>query len=137
MNLVDALLAADKNQLLNTQTKEYEVVRLTNILDQPFILNLKAIPSKRYTEIQSMAVRVKKNGNNEINLYQLQILTLIDGIQSPALNSPELLKHFDAASPADLLNNLLLAGEISDIASEITKLSGYDEIEEKVKEVKN
>lgn len=137
MNLVDVLLAADKNQLLNTQTKEYEVVRLTNILGQPFILNLKAIPSKRYTEIQSMAVRVKKNGNNEINLYQLQILTLVDGIQSPALNSPELLKHFDAASPADLLNNLLLAGEISDIASEITKLSGYDEIEEKVKEVKN
>ena len=137
MNLVDALLAADKNQLLNTQTKEYEVTRLSNILGQPFILTLKAISSKRYTEIQGMAVRVKKNGSNEINLYQLQILTLGDGIQSPSLNSPELLKHFNVASPADLLNKLLLAGEISDIAGEISKLSGYDNIEENVEEVKN
>ena len=136
MNLVEALLAADNEQLLNSRKEEYEVKRLSNILGQPFVLTLKAIPSKRYTEIQTAATIFKKK-KQDVDLHKLQILTLTAGIESPSLNDAELLKKFGVITPAELLEKLLLAGEITNIADAISKLSGYDSIEDDAEEVKN
>lgn len=136
MNLVEALLAADNEELLTGRKETYEVKRLSNLLGQPFLLTLKAIPSKRYTEIQTAATTFKKN-KQDFDLHKLQILTLVAGIESPALDNIDLLKKIGAATPAELLDKLLLAGEITNIADAISKLSGYDSIDSEADEVKN
>lgn len=137
MNLVEALLAADNEKLVNDRTESYEVKRLSEKLGQPFVLTLKAIPSRRYTEIQTAAVKFNKDNTQSIDLYKLQTMTLAAGIASPKLGDTELLRKFNAVTPVELLDKLLLAGEISSIADRISKLSGFEDNEKKSEEVKN
>lgn len=138
MNLVDVLLSTDVNKVLAEETKTYEIARLSNVLGTKFELTLKPIPFKKYSEIQTTAI--KMNGKKrEVDLYKMQLLTLSEGIKSPNLADPKLLKKFGAITPFDMYEKLFLAGEITNIADEIGKLSGYDidEKEKNVEEVKN
>lgn len=140
MNLVDVLLNADVSKILKEETKKIEIERLSKVLGEKFEIEIKPIPAKRYTEIQSISVDVdSKTKSTNVNLYKMQMLTLCDGIKTPNFADKNLLKHFNAFTPMDLFNKLFLAGEIADISSEISKLSGYDNEKNKkdVEEVKN
>lgn len=138
MNLVDALLNADTNVILAEKTEEYEVKRLSEILGERFVLTLKAIPAKRYSEIQTTAINVN-NKRKSVDLYKMQMLTLNEGIKEPNLADPNLMKKFGATTPFDMYEKLFLAGEITDIANKISALSGYNEKEKQqnIEEIKN
>ena len=58
------------------------------------------------------------------------------GITEPNLKNEELLKYLGVATPADAAKKIF-RGEINKIASEITKLSGFDNEEDMDKEIKN
>ena len=138
MNLVDILLNADTNAVLAEKTEEYEVERLSKILGEKFVLTLKAIPAKRYSEIQTTAINM--NGKRKsVDLYKMQMLTLNEGIKEPNLADTNLLKKFNATTPFDRYEKLFLAGEITDIANKISALSGYSEEEKQqnIEEIKN
>lgn len=138
MNLVDILLNADTNAVLAEKTEEYEVERLSKILGEKFVLTLKAIPAKRYSEIQTTAINM--NGKRKsVDLYKMQMLTLNEGIKEPNLAEPNLLKKFGATTPFDMYEKLFLAGEITDITNKISALSGYSEEEKQknIEEIKN
>lgn len=127
MSLIDKLLQADARKITELPTAKYEVKRLSKALNTKFELELMAIPAKRYSEIQRNAVDFSgKGGVKDIKVYDMQSLTLIDGIREPSLKTPELLKHFNAATPKELVEKLFLAGEIADIYGKIQKLSGYE-----------
>ena len=49
MSLVDVLLNSDVNEVLAENTEEYEVERLSKVLGEKFVLTLKSIPAKRYS----------------------------------------------------------------------------------------
>ena len=135
MNLVDILLNADTNAVLAEKTEEYEVERLSKILGEKFVLTLKAIPAKRYSEIQTTAINM--NGKRKsVDLYKMQMLTLNEGIKEPNLAEPNLLKKFGATTPFE---KLFLAGEITNITNKISTLSGYSEEEKQqnIEEIKN
>lgn len=138
MNLVDALLNADTNVILAEKTEEYEVKRLSEILGERFVVTLKAIPAKRYSEIQTTAINVN-NKRKSVDLYKMQMLTLNEGIKEPNLADPNLMKKFGATTPFDMYEKLFLAGEITDIANKISALSGYNEEEKQqnIEEIKN
>lgn len=138
MNLVDILLNADTNAILAEKTEEYEVKRLSEILGEKFVLTLKAIPAKRYSEIQTTAINVN-NKRKSVDLYKMQMLTLNEGIKEPNLADPNLMKKFGATTPFDMYEKLFLAGEITDIANKISALSGYNEEEKQqnIEEIKN
>ena len=127
MSLVDVLLNSDVNEVLAEKTEEYEVERLSKVLGEKFVLTLKSIPAKRYSEIQTTAINIKGKSKN-IDLYKMQMLTLND-----------LLKKFNATTPFDMYEKLFLAGEITDIANKISVLSGYSEEEKQknIEEIKN
>ena len=74
MNLVDILLNADTNAVLAEKTEEYEVERLSKILGEKFVLTLKAIPAKRYSEIQTTAINVN-NKRKSVDLYKMQMFS--------------------------------------------------------------
>ncbi len=140
MNLVDALLTADKNKVLAQNTEKFEVERLSALLGVPFVLTLQPIPPQRYTEIQSAAVKFDKRGKEKsVDMYYLQMHTLADGIKEPNFGQQDLLKQYGAATPIELFAKLFKAGEISMISAKISALSGFndDDNESVVKEIKN
>lgn len=138
MSLVDVLLNSDVDEILAEKTEEYEVERLSKVLGEKFVLTLKSIPAKRYSEIQTTAINIKGKSKN-IDLYKMQMLTLNEGIKEPNLVDTNLLKKFNATTPFDMYEKLFLAGEITDIANKISALSGYSEEEKQqnIEEIKN
>ena len=47
MNLAEALLAVDAGKIKERATKEIEIPRLSKLTGEPFIVQLRQIPSKR------------------------------------------------------------------------------------------
>ena len=131
MSLIDKLLQMDKSKLMEMPTKEVEFERLTKLLGEPFKIRCKAIDGERYADIQRSAVDLNKKGDlRDINLFEMQVLTVIDGVVEPSLKDKRLLAYFGCATPKELVKKLFLAGEIAELSSVITELSGYDKDED-------
>ena len=138
MNLADALLAADAGKITKKEHKSYEVKRLSAILGEPFVLDLRQIPNKRVREIQVDSMKVE-GGKTSVDEYKLTMGLLCDGIANKDFDNRDVLKHYGAATRKDLFDTLLNAGEIQDIANIISELCGFDskKTEEQVDAVKN
>lgn len=138
MNLADALLAADAGKITKKEHKSYEVKRLSAILGDPFILDLRQIPNKRIREIQDDSMKIE-GGKTSVDQYTLTMGLLCDGIANKDFDNRDVLKHYGAATRKDLFDTLFNAGEIQDIANIISELCGFDskKTEEQVDAVKN
>ena len=136
MSLIDKLLQMDKGKLMSMPTREVEMPRLSEVLGEAFKVKCKAIDGERYADIQRSAIDLnKKGGLRNINLYEMQVLTVIDGVVEPSLKDERLLGYFGCVTPKELVKKLFLAGEIAELSNVITELSGYDKSddEEEVK----
>lgn len=134
MSLVDKLLQLDAAKIKMPE-KEIEIKRLSELLGEKAIFRIRAIDGQRYSDIQRLAIDISNKGNvKDIDMYKLQVLTIIEGVVDPNLKDKKLLEHFNCATPEELVKKLLLAGEITDLYNEITKLSGY---ETEVEDIKN
>lgn len=138
MNLADALLAADAGKITKKEHKSYEVKRLSAILGEPFVLDLRQIPNKRVREIQDDSMKIE-GGKTSVDQYKLTMGLLCDGIANKDFDNRDVLKHYGAATRKDLFDTLFNAGEIQDIANIISELCGFDSkrTEEQVDAVKN
>lgn len=138
MNLADALLAADAGKITKKEHKSYEVKRLSAILGESFVLDLRQIPNKRVREIQDDSMKIE-GGKTSVDQYKLTMGLLCDGIANKDFDNRDVLKHYGAATRKDLFDTLFNAGEIQDIANIISELCGFDskKTEEQVDAVKN
>lgn len=138
MNLADALLAADAGKITKKEHKPYEVKRLSAIMGEPFVLDLRQIPNKRVREIQDDSMKIE-GGKTSVDQYKLTMGLLCDGIANKDFDNRDVLKHYGAATRKDLFDTLFNAGEIQDIANIISELCGFDskKTEEQVDAVKN
>lgn len=138
MNLADALLAADAGKITKKEHKSYEVKRLSAILGEPFVLDLRQIPNKRVREIQDDSMKIE-GGKTSVDQYKLTMGLLCDGIANKDFDNRAVLKHYGAATRKDLFDKFFNAGEIQDIANIISELCGFDskKTEEQVDAVKN
>lgn len=107
-NVLDILLSSDIPKI---QTKQFRVSRLSEACGQDVILELKGIS---YSQISAIRKR------DEFDVH-----TVLNGVVSPDLKSPDLLEKYNAPTPAELVKNMFLPGEISEISRIIEKLSGY------------
>lgn len=131
MSLIDKLLQMDKAKLMEMPTREIEMPRLSELTGEPFKVTCKAIDGERYADIQRSAIDLnKKGGLRNINLYEMQVLTVIDGVVEPSLKDERLLGYFGCVTPKELVKKLFLAGEIAELSNVITELSGYDKSED-------
>lgn len=140
MNIVDKLMAVDAGKIVELPTEEMEIVRLSKMIGEPFIIKLQAVHPQRYTEIQSMAVNLnKKGGINNIDIYKQNTHMILASLVEPNIKDRKLLDHFKVATPIDLIGKLFLAGEIDTINKKINDLSGFNEDDtKKIKdEIKN
>ena len=129
MNAVELLMKMDKGKVKAIPTKEIEVRRLSAIAGQPFKVKLQAVSGDKWNDIAGTV-----NGADDAANYKSSKHLLLAGMVDPDLKSHELQDAYGAASPLDLLEKLFLAGEIMNIAAEVTDLSGFGgDPEEKVK----
>lgn len=137
MSLIDKLLQMDNKTLTEMPKREVEVPRLTQVLGEPFKVVCQAIDGERYADIQKASIDLnKKGGVRNINLFDMQVLTVIDGVVEPSLKDKKLLQHFNCVAPKELVKKLFLAGEIAELSNVVTELSGYDKTEEDEEEIK-
>ena len=137
MSLIDKLLQMDNKMITEMPKREVEVLRLTQVLGEPFKVVCQAIDGERYADIQKASIDLnKKGGVRNINLFDMQVLTVIDGVVDPNLKDTKLLNHFGCVTPKELVKKLFLAGEIAELSNVVTELSGYDKTEEDEEEVK-
>ena len=124
VNILDLLLGSDVGEI-KLPTKEVEITRLSQVYGSPFILTIKAITPAKFEEIQDMSIDVKGK-DADIDITQLQLFTVIEGVVDPT--GAPMFKNKELMSK-------LLSGEIAKIYGEISELAGFGD--NAVKEVKN
>jgi hypothetical protein len=133
VNILDLLLGSDVGEI-KLPTKEVEITRLSQVYGAPFILTIKAITPAKFEEIQDMSIDVKGK-DADIDITQLQLFTVIEGVVDPTGAPMFKNKEFKVSTPKDLVRAILLSGEIAKIYGEISELAGFGD--NAVKEVKN
>ena len=110
--LVDMLMRPDTpNVQKDLPRGNYELVRLSELYGEPFVLQLKAVPYAKALELQQME--------------EYEVQTVLVGDDSGIWKAAELQADKGAATPAELVKLLLLPGEIRSISVAVERLSGY------------
>lgn len=110
--ILDLLLRPETvNVRKNMPRARYELPRLTELYGEPFVLELQGVPYGRALELKDMA--------------DSEVQTVLAGDASGVWKSAELQKKLNAATPAELVTNLLLPGEIRAVAVAVEQLTGF------------
>lgn len=133
MNTVEKLLKLDAGKIKMPE----KVIKMTpKKLGIEVDFPCKALNPERFSEIQEDAVIMKKGDVKKIKMYAIKSLIVIDGCPE-IFKSKELMDHYGCPTPKELLNKLLLSGEVDDLYDAISELSGYDRDEEDEEDIKN
>lgn len=94
----------------NLPRASYEVVRLSQLYGEPFVLELKGLPYGKALELKDMT--------------DVELQTVLAGDAAGIWKSPELLMAH-GPTPAEVVKSYLLPGEIRSVAVEVERLCGY------------
>ena len=134
MSLIDKLLQLDVKKVVERPTKEFEVERLSKLLGEKVIFKCQALDGETYADIQRSAIDISKKGNiRDMKLFDMKVMTCVEGIIEPSLKDKRLLEHFGVPTPKELVKKMLLPGEIDDLYNLINDLSGYEVDEDDIK----
>lgn len=133
LNAVELLLGFDTNKL-ETPKKVHKMFckKLNKVI--PF--ELEAITPERATKIQQDSLKFNTENENtsfEIDMYMSKLRTLVAGCKM--FKNMDIVRHFGCATPHQLIETILVNGEITELNNEINKLSSVKKIEDK--EIKN
>lgn len=129
---LDLLLGADKSVFVR-ESKEVEIPRLSRLLGGEVKFNCLSLSATEYAEVQE-EMDVDSSGNVSAN--DVQIVTVIKSIGD--FKNKDLQKSFGAVTPKELVNKLLLPGEIAQLSTIILEISGFvdDAVKETITEIK-
>ena len=96
---------------------------------------IEAINAEKATEIQQKAIKLENGNVSDIDVYKTKVLTIMEGC--PMFKDKALREHFKCPTPKELINKLLLKGEVDDLVDAINDLSDLKEIEKAEDEIKN
>ncbi len=120
MDILDIML---RNEIPETEKKEYKIKRLSELYKTDVILKLKPLTYSKVMEIKGME-------------NDMQVHIILGGDCEGLFRNKELMEKYNAATPAELVKKMLIPGEIEEISKAIEVLSGYrkntiDEIKKK------
>ena len=122
-SVLDLLLSGDiPNVEKELPTAAYKIDRLSDLAGHDVVFKLKALPYGKVHDIERFT-------------QDTEVHILLAGCVEPNLKDERLLEKFGGAAPADAVKKMLLAGEITDLAQVIERLSGYRRLT--ITEVKN
>lgn len=135
MNLVEKLMAVDKKEFEKIETKELPSKQLTKLLKEEAKVKIQAIDGDLFAALS--ATSLDEDGEVDYGkAFSANTKIAAAGIVEPDLKSDALLKHLGVATPADAAK-IIFKGEINNIATEISELSGFKDEEKTRKEIKN
>lgn len=130
--VMDLLLQLDESKLVKP-SKQVEVKRLSAIMGEPVIFTVESISASKFSDIQSSAITTDKKGI-DIDMSEIQKMTVLEGVKDPSFKSKELKEKYGVPTPVELINKLLLPGEITSLYNVISDLSGFgDNVIEEIK----
>ena len=89
-------------------------------------------------EYQKMSTKIGKKRKVEFDSKTFNELVVLNHTLVPNFRDAESIKKAGCRTPEQFLYKSLLAGEISELAQEISALSGFDkDMDEEVEEAKN
>ena len=132
MNTIDILMKIDAGTL-ETPKKVHKmyVKKIGQVLD----FEIQAINAEKATEIQQKGIKLEDGNLTDIDVYKTKVLTIIEGC--PMFKDKSLREHFNCPTPKELINKLLLKGEVDDLIDAINDLSDLKKIEKVDEEIKN
>lgn len=123
-NILELLLRGETpNVRKSLPTARYRVKRLSELLGEDVVFELRALPYGKVNEL-------KESMSEDISLHIVLL-----GVVSPDLKDPALQAKFGGATPAETVKALLLPGEIEDLSRAVERLCGYRTAT--IEEVKN
>lgn len=135
MNLVERLLTVDKKEFDKIERKEIASRQLSKLLGEDAKVVIQAVDGDLFGSLSATGL----DGNGDVNysvVFSTNAKIAAAGIVQPNLKDDALLKHLGVATPADAAKKLF-KGEINKLATEIAKLSGFENEEKMDKEIKN
>ena len=134
MSVLKALLKMDKKDF-EMPKKLVEMPRLSKIAKEKIIFELQGVSQIKMDEINELVMNINmKTKDYNLDINELRLAVISEGVKSPSFRDQELQAHFGAATAYDLIKAMLTAGERDFIFNELQQLSGYGE--GVVKEVK-
>lgn len=127
MSILDLLLETDIEKLQQANKKDFEIKRLSKALGENFLIECRPLTNSQIEHIGEIS-----KSNSEMKLNAILEACRIEGKK---LNHKQLMEKFGVVTPMDLLNKLLLPGEIFELYNAVNELSGYSK--DAVKEIKN
>ena len=131
-NIIDKLMKIDAGMLETPKAIHKMYVKKVG---QELEFEIQAINAEKATEIQQKALKIENGAVVDMDIYKTKVLTIIEGC--PMFRDKELREHFNAPTPKELINKLLLKGEVDDLVNAINALSNLEEVQEADTEIKN
>src|SRR5699024_5384200 len=130
-NIVEELLKIDLVEIeIPKETKKIYLNKLKKELEFECI----ALDAEKANDIRMKAIVLTSGTVDDIDMFKLQAYTVIEGCKNVFKNK-DLMKHFNAPTPIELVRRLLLDGELTELSNTITELSSYQEVKDN--EIKN
>ena len=130
-NIVEELLKIDLGEVeIPRETKKIYLKKLK----KEFSFECVALDAEKANEIRMKSIDLTSGTVDDIDMFKLQAYTVIEGCKNVFKNK-DLMKHFNAPTPIELVRRLLLDGELTELSNTITELSSYQEVKDN--EIKN
>ena len=102
------------------KTQQVKMLMLSERAGKDMIFTVRELS---YNEIKNIMDLVRDNPTSDL---KMQIV--LKGVVEPSLKDSQLLQHYNAPTPAELLPKILSAGEIAELNYVIQQLSGYNKV---------
>ena len=131
-NIIDKLMKIDAGTLETPKAIHKMFIKK---IGEELEFEIQAINPEKATEIQQKALKIVDGNVTDIDVYKTKVLTILEGC--PMFKDKQLREHFGCPTPKELINKLLLKGEIDSLVDAINDLSELKEIEKAEDEIKN
>lgn len=113
-----------------------EIVVSKRLSEFPF--KIRAMTGPEFSNYQKRSASIGKNRRVDFDVTKFNELVVINHTIVPNFKDAEDIKKAGCATPEQYLYKSLLAGEIAELAQEISALSGFDrDLEDTIEDAKN
>ena len=112
-NLLTKLINSDKREF-EKPSADVELPRLSKILDEKFVVTVKTLPTILAEDIEEQCTKVTPDGGIDINVNKMMNKILMESVyfeDEHLFRNKGLMDAFNAKTPVDLINTLLLGKE--------------------------
>ncbi|MDU1966861.1 phage tail assembly chaperone [Clostridium perfringens] len=132
--LTDFLL----NNTVENLTEEVVVSDRFKVDGEILKFKIKAVNPEEFSDLQKQCTKIGKKGKMNFDSKMFNEQLIINYTVDPNFKDAEVVKKAGCMTPEQLVNKVLLAGEVATLVEEISALSGFDkDLEELREEAKN